>query len=231
MVEEFYNHVIVNRLSGALTQLLSAKQIIRDDHEKNFVTRTRELCQILSERLSDISRVLDPWALYVTQGSTGPISFIAEVTALKRGIVPFDRNVRALTSEIRSILTAEISRSKSKRAQDKQKEGDRFHGTSEWIGRSLATATQARDVLQKVDDATNAMWKLSNELGMGLMHYDSRPGHKPNTTNGDETEPDSVPTDPFLVSERLITMVSRKLSSEIIRLDNLAGPKQPGASN
>lgn len=219
-IEEFHNRT--RGISGTLAQLLSARLIIRDDHEQVFIAKVRELSRALSERLNSISKVLHQWTLHVTQGSgTEPISFMAEVTTLKRGTVPFDRNVRALTGEIRGILTDETSKSKSKRALGKQKEEDKLHGTSNRMYRSLATAAQARDALQKVEDATNAMWKLSDELGMSLMHYDSRPGGNTNSANGEE-----IPKDPYLVSEGMLTMVSTKLSGEIIRLDNLAEPKQ-----
>lgn len=223
-VENFHNST--KNISGILAQLLSAKQIIRDNHENTFITKVCALCQVLSECLDRITKVLIPWTLYVAQDSAEPISFIEEVTALTREMVPFDRNVRALTSEIRAILTTEASNSKSRRAQEEQEEGDRSHGTSNWPGRCLATAAQARDVLQKVDDATEAMWKLSNELGTGLMRYDGRPGESFGSKSREETELECFPADPFLVSERILTMVSTKLSSEIIRLDNLAGSKQ-----
>lgn len=68
MTHEVANfHGYIKHISAALTQLLSAKEIIRDKHDDIFVAKVRELCQTFSEHLNSVAEVFVPWNIYVAK--------------------------------------------------------------------------------------------------------------------------------------------------------------------
>lgn len=70
---------------------------------------------------------------------------------------------------------------------------------------------------------------FSDELGMGFMRHSS--GSNANTAAEEETEPERFPVNPCSVSGELATKVLNTLSREVMRLNNLAGPKQAQSSD
>jgi hypothetical protein len=178
------------------------------------------ICRIAeetAEMLCKIKDVFDLWGRHMKLGAGKPVSHSVrkEAAGVIQGLLPFDREIRERIDNLEKSLHKKHAKSCSKRLQKLQRDGDRVHKGATWEGRSLATTSEASEIVQKLNDMASAVSMLSNEIMLPLTMGSGDEADGSNLDRLGEEVSLSVP-------ESTLAMISAALSTESITLKNLA---------
>lgn len=127
--------------------LLSAKEVIVDDHQYIYEEHIYELCKAISEHFNVMEEV--HWEC------VNVVSVERQAAFLRDDVPKFRNSITPHLQAIKDIAETHISKPKSKEASDKRAKEDRFRGDSALTrpGRPLVTGDEIIWALHKVIDA------------------------------------------------------------------------------
>jgi hypothetical protein len=212
-IKEF--HEKTKDVSKYFGSLLSIKQIICEEHQDNFVKNVVKVAKEFAEIFDKVKNVFTSWSGNAGQNTIETIflSLKKEAATVTRSLIPFDREVRKCFQEITRILEKKYDKSSSKRLQKWQKDGNRVLEGSKWEGRPLATTLEAKEVVKKLEDTTNAILKISDEVMLPLCEYDGENGGY-NLPTGERSRRGVLQA----VPESTLDMISTALSVKSVNL-------------
>lgn len=208
-IKELHNKT--KDVSRYVDSLLSIK-IIHEKHRDKFVDNIIRIAKEFAEIFDKIKNMFAVWSRYAGRDSSEATFFSLkkEADEVTRSFIPFDREIRKCIQEVRRILEKKHDKSNSKRMQKWQKDGDRVLEGQKWAGRPLATTAEATQVVEKLEDITNVILKLLNEVMPPLLEQKGE-GCLPNGERSGREALQAVP-------ESLLTMITTALFVENVNL-------------